>query len=159
MTAFGAKFCTPANEVAVCGGAGLCLPGGICKNSVAGTVGGKASWVNFTGTSYDGALNGTGSGYTAANNLCGAGNHVCTAEDVLSLYAQGIAPITGAGWINAGPPGYTARGNDCGGWTSNDGSYLGRYWNFAALATDGKQGWMRPCNVTGILKLPFACCK
>lgn len=111
----------------------------------------KPSFQCFTTASYDGDQ----TDYDAADALCNAdcsGSHVCRVDEVLTMYSQdaGTLPVTGEGWVNGGPPGYTADANDCLGWSSNALGDYGRYWDFA-----NKQGWMRGCVNT----LKFACCK
>ncbi len=100
------------------------------------------------------AYDGDQTDYEGANALCSAGyssSHVCTVNEILSIINIGGAIIdTGEGWVNDGPPGYTADANDCKGWQSNALGVLGRYWDFSTM-----QGWMRGC----VNSVKFACCK
>jgi hypothetical protein len=109
-----------------------------------------ATWMGFTTLTYDGNQ----TDYYGANALCNAdyaGSHVCTVDEMLSLVNSGAAlPATGEGWINGGPPGYTANANDCQGWSVNAVGNYGRYWDFV-----NDQGWMRGCSNS----VAFACCK
>ena len=115
-----------------------------------------------TVTTYDGTLNDgavdRGDGYIVANTLCGAGRHICTAEEMLVSVRcstadspiRGMAPSTQT-WVLAGPPGFTADANDCNGLTSNLIGEIGRAWIFNA---DGGRGDGLTCNALR----SFACC-
>lgn len=113
-------------------------------------------YVGQTTIAHDGAQ----SGYKNANALCAAavsGSHVCTTSEILeTIKCKPVLPNTGQTWISNGPPGYTARANDCVGWTSNTGSgaeiAYGAIW---AWDDKGGIGWVTTCNQT----LKFACCK
>lgn len=105
--------------------------------------------------------NGARGGYTSANALCAAsiaGSHVCTTGEILETIKcnQPSLPTTDQAWISNGPPGYTARANDCTGWTSTSPSgsttVYGAIWAFDA---SGGVGWVTTCNQS----LKFACCK
>ncbi len=121
-------------------------------------------YVGQTAATYTGDLNGAANvGYDDANALCNTaipGSHVCTTAEILETIKCNRAslPTTGMAWISSGPPGYTARANDCVGWTSTspspvDGSTVyGAIWAFDA---NGGIGWVTTCNMT----LKFACCK
>jgi len=120
-------------------------------------------YVGLTEASYTGNLNGAANvGYDDANALCAAtipGSHICTASEILETIKCNRAslPTSGQAWISNGPPGYTARANDCTGWTSTspaaDGSTVyGAIWAFDA---NGGVGWVTTCNMS----LKFACCK
>ncbi|MEY4723710.1 MAG: hypothetical protein RLZZ324_1223, partial [Candidatus Parcubacteria bacterium] len=121
--------------------------GGSCSNR---------QYVGMTAATYDGSRG----GYVNVDALCNtfsAGSKACSAEEVMNSYKCGGAAIgaaSGSAWVNAGPPGFTALGNDCDGWTTNaaSGAY-GRYWTFVA-ATGGK-GALINCNNA----LKYACCK
>lgn len=114
-------------------------------------------YVGQTAATYDGARG----GYDDANALCAAavaGSHVCTTSEILETIKcnQASLPTTDQAWISNGPPGYTARANDCTGWTSTSPSgsttVYGAIWAFDA---NGGVGWVTTCNQT----LKFACCK
>lgn len=114
-------------------------------------------YVGRTGSTYNGARG----GYASANALCAAsvaGSHVCTTSEILETVKcnQASLPTADQAWISNGPPGYTARANDCTGWTSTSPSgpttVYGAIWAFDA---NGGVGWVTTCNMT----LKFACCK
>jgi hypothetical protein len=114
-------------------------------------------YVGQTAATYNGARG----GYASANALCAAsvsGSHVCTTSEILETIKcnQASLPTTDMAWISNGPPGYTARANDCTGWTSTSPSgatiVYGAIWAFDA---NGGVGWVTTCNMT----LKFACCK
>ncbi len=108
------------------------------------------SFEGFTAATYDGDQG----GYEAVDAVCAAEyplSHVCQDMEILWMINQNKAlPDIGEGWVNGGPPGYTADANDCKGWSSAALSVYGRYWDFV---TD--QGWMRGC----VNEMKFACCK
>lgn len=123
-----------------------------------------------TATSYDGTLNGTGTGYINANALCvgtfGAGAHVCSSAEIMNSLkcSSPTSPIRSASWndtdgvfedawIQDGPPGFTAPANDCGGWRSSAGTSFGRIWRLDA--TTGGRGFLTTCNQA----IQFSCCK
>ena len=114
-------------------------------------------YVGQTAATYNGARG----GYTSANALCAAsiaGSHVCATGEILETIKcnQPSLPTTDQAWITNGPPGYTARANDCTGWTSTSPSgsttVYGAIWAFDA---SGGVGWVTTCNQS----LKFACCK
>lgn len=116
-----------------------------------------AVYVGQTAGTYDGSRG----GYDDADALCAAtiaGSHICRTSEILETIKCNLAslPTTGLAWISNGPPGFTARANDCRGWTSNVGSgaeiAYGPIWEFTA---DGGIGWVSTCNMT----FKFACCK
>lgn len=120
-------------------------------------------YVGQTQASYTGNLNGAVNvGYDDANALCAGsvpGSHVCATGEILETIKCNRAslPVTDQAWISNGPPGYTARANDCTGWTSSspagDGATVyGAIWVFDA---SGGVGWVTTCNMA----LKFACCK
>lgn len=101
-------------------------------------------------------------GYSDANGKCDAvykDTHVCTVEEILTIFntnPDNLIGIEGEGWINGGPPGYTANANDCRAWQvsalhADAPSYYGRYWDFNL-----NEAWLRRCTYD---QLPFACCK
>jgi hypothetical protein len=148
--------------------------GTLSWSSAANACSGR-QFVGLTPSSYDGNLDATSpsspalaaTGYLAADALCNAynpGSKVCTAEEVMNSIkctnngsAALIATFTQSGWVNGGPPGYSASTNDCVGWTSDSGaaSVKGRIWTFAA--TTGGQGWLSFCDA--ISRRQFACCE
>jgi hypothetical protein len=119
-------------------------------------------YVGQTAASYTGNLNGAVNvGYDDANVLCAGsvpGSHVCTTGEILETIKCNRAslPVTDQAWISNGPPGYTARANDCVGWTSTSPSgptiVYGAIWAFDA---NGGVGWVTTCNQS----LKFSCCK
>lgn len=121
------------------------------SGTVTGQGGGTAcKWMGLTALSYDGndALT-----YAGADALCVAnyaGSHVCWVDEIGYLLRKGSLPAAGEGWINDGPPGYTANANDCIGWSTTANFTYGRYWDFV-----NKQGWLRGCASS----VQFACCK
>ena len=97
--------------------------------------------VGFTSGTYDGNIsNGSLIGYNAANAICATeipGSHFCLKSEVLKGIANGNASITGTYWFQNGPPGFTANADDCVGWTSNDNTFLGPFWNWDVNAQAG----------------------
>lgn len=135
------------------------------ENNVIMTAAGDLNSRRCFGSVYVGqtplAYDGSRGGYDDANALCAAafsGSHVCTTQEILETIDcnRSSLPTTGMAWILNGPPGYTARANDCRGWTSNTGSgseiAYGAIWAFDA---NGGVGWVTTCNMS----LKFACCK
>lgn len=127
---------------------------GIIVDPVGGGGGGGpvtyTTWQGLTTSTYDGNQ----TNYAGADALCSAdyaGSHVCSVEEILWLQRSGSTlPGAGEGWINDGPPGFTANANDCRGWSINAVGNYGRYWDFA-----NAQGWMRGCSNS----VAFACCQ
>jgi hypothetical protein len=121
-------------------------------------AGGSTSvFVGTTTASYDGNISYSGSiGYRAANLICNAqytGAHFCQTGEILNtIVANQISTFSGTAWIAEGPPGYTANSNDCSGYTTNDNTYLGAFWEL--LSTSGGKGWLTNCAQTK----PLACC-
>ncbi len=99
----------------------------------------------------------TNGGYlNANNNFCsGGGMHICSAQEIINSYENGVSAVTnatGVAWINNGPPAHTDTFvNDCGGWTSKDPAQYGAVWNFTS-----RQGGIQPCNAANH---GFACCR
>jgi len=121
------------------------------ENVTVGTI------VGFTASSYDGDISsGPDIGYVAANKICDAeygGSYFCTVHEI--LYTLRINwSFSDTYWIANGPPGYTANADDCQGWTSNDNTFLGPFWNFDGNA---QGGYGRLTNCAQLKKL--ACCK
>ena len=138
---------------------------GVGENNVTMTAAGDIDSRRCFGPVYVGqtaaTYNGARGGYTSANALCAAsvsGSHVCTTSEILETIKcnQPSLPTTDQAWISNGPPGYTARANDCTGWTSTSPSgattVYGAIWAFDA---SGGVGWVTTCNQS----LKFACCK
>jgi len=131
------------------------------------------AFLGITNTKYTSAIQ----GYDGANAICdnatgvdgfdGDGSHVCAVNEIMALYSRSDNtlpdPGTGVrGFVNGGPPGYTAFANDCGGWTKTDSTYLARFWNFDKTSVYGEQGWIIECNhgeLSDGLELGFTCCK
>ncbi len=113
----------------------------------------SVSIINLTSSTYDGNItNGSLKGYEAANFICNAeflGSHFCTTDDIITIIAdQNISAInsfssSATAWIIEGPPGYLANANDCLGWTSDTGTYLGPFWVFDE--DGGGMGWLVNC--------------
>ncbi len=120
---------------------------------VSGIVG---LYVGQTGGTYDGSVG----SYQVANDACalGAGDledsHICTSMEIMNTYNHNpsiLVGLTGAMWINSGPPAYTtAAPNDCNGWTNSTNEFFATSWNF-----DINFGTASSCN----LVQTFACCK
>jgi hypothetical protein len=98
---------------------------------------------------------------TSSPSTTYAGSHVCTAMEIINTYnnyPSVFDTLTGTdvrGWINNGPPGYTATpANDCGGWQVADGTKYGAIWLFNSTIAP-KQASLQTCNNS----YPFACCK
>ncbi len=111
-----------------------------------------------TASSYNGNITfGADTGYKAANAICNnefPGSHICQTDEILNTINGGaISGFTGTAWIANGPPGYMANANDCIGFTNNNPTSLGPFWEF--LSTNGGRGWLTNCSVTK----PIACCK
>jgi len=99
------------------------------------------------------ASDGNAGGYREANLLCPAGQHVCTAEEIIRSIACGVTlPSSGSGWVSGGPPGFTAAANDCAGWMTNDPGALGRIWVFTET---GGRGAQTLCDSS----IGFTCCR
>ncbi|MFA7718062.1 MAG: hypothetical protein WC875_05085, partial [Candidatus Absconditabacterales bacterium] len=125
-----------------------------------------AKFIGVTSSSTTGAFS-TGSlvGYQAANDLCAdqyAGSHYCQMDEVISTINQSLDSFSGISnaWAAEGAPGYTSDSNDCRGWTSANGSYLGAWWEFSTdggstIASGGGQGYLTNCAVSQ----PIACCR
>lgn len=134
-----------SNDTVVCGD--LEVQGNV---HFQGSAGFEPIFAGLTLLTYDGnQVN-----YDTADSRC-EGNfpdsHVCRVGEILHMINNDVVlPIAGEGWINGGPPGFTANANDCQGWSTNAVNNFGRYWDFA---TD--QGWMRGCTNA----VAFACCK
>lgn len=131
----------------------LCL-GGNCQSSWASD---STIFYDVTNTSYDGNMN----GYSGANTHCSSefeGTHLCSVQEILNtINSKNVSLIiawSGTAWIAGGPPGYTANANDCKGFTSNEGSNLGKFWDFDDTTPEG-MGWMTNCANSK----PLACCK
>ncbi len=137
----------------------LCI-GEDCKSTwtaiVAAGGGTKAVYVGSTSGTYSGNNSGV-PGYNQAYILCEAaysGSHVCTPDDMLSNIKFGtLYPSTNV-WIFAGPPGYIASANDCGGRTKNVSTSLGAYWEATTTEYTKGRGFLMECQKT----LNIACC-
>jgi hypothetical protein len=119
-----------------------------------------SKFVGTTSVEFDGAFatttpDGTFDGYKAANILCGyeyAGSHFCRTYDILaSIEQDDTSGWGGRSWVAEGPPGFTSSSNDCTGWTSNDPTAYGAWWEFKP---NGGAGWLIYCDYTR----PLACC-
>ena len=118
-------------------------------------TGGKFN--HLTGSPYDGNQG----GYPTVNGYCGAGQHICTPDEILRTIVCAPAtldapfwPIGTSAWVANGPPGFTSpAANDCSGWTSNAASSYGAFWQLTAAGT-GK-GLATSCS----LSLKVACCQ
>ena len=123
----------------------LVVNGASIKNSTFGSI------VGYTVSSYDGNIsNGSLNGYVAANEICNSeysGSHFCLKSEVLKTISNGNYNFSGTAWFQNGPPGYTANADDCSGWTTNDNSYLGPFWNWDANSQAGK-GALTNCAQT-----------
>ena len=124
----------------------------------AGGGGGGGVLQGKTASSYDGNVtSGLDTGYVAINDICNAeyaGSHFCQTDEVLNtINSEDISGFSGTAWVAEGPPGYIANANDCIGFTNNNPTSLGSFWEF--LNTNGGQGWLVNCSVTK----PIACCK
>ena len=78
----------------------------------------------------DGASTGNMGGYDGMADYCGAGEHVCSAEELTAWEQNGGG--NRLGWYNGGvsrkyKPG--TQQNDCSGWTSPSTNYGGNLWN------------------------------
>ena len=124
------------------------------------------TFVGTTALTYKGDLTpgGTDRGYFAANAKCDqaiAGSHVCSTAEMLNSIkcATDSAKIKDGGfdgtdgWIQDGPPGFTAPANDCQGWRSSATTDLGRMWRFDS--SKGGTGYLTTCNQL----IVFVCCK
>lgn len=134
-------------------GVGTWQPG---PGTVDECVGGK--YHHVTTANYNGV--GIG-GYTAAAAKCqlggaaNAGTHMCSTEELMRTIVCAAATVTGltsSGWVNNGPPGYTANAsNDCIGWSAAAGAF-GDFWQFNVT---GGKGFATSCASS----LPIICCK
>lgn len=88
-------------------------------------------FLNYTPITTTGNItNGTLKGYLAGNNICDTyydGSHMCTIDEILNTINQNVSNtnFTATFWASEGAPGYLANANDCDGWTSQSGTYLG----------------------------------
>ena len=88
-------------------------------------------FLNYTPITTTGNItNGSLKGYPAANNICDFyydGSHMCTIDEILNTINQNVSNtnFTATFWASEGAPGYLANANDCDGWTSQTGTYLG----------------------------------
>jgi len=105
--------------------------------------------VGTTNSTHSGNIsNGSLVGYSAANKICNdeyPGSHFCLKSEILSTIAAGDYNYSGYPWFQNGPPGYTANSNDCNGWTSSSGDYLGPFWNWELNAQAGA-AFLTPCS-------------
>jgi hypothetical protein len=114
-------------------------------------------FVGTTSVEYDGSFaTGTLSGYKAANDICDAefpNSHFCRTYDILiSVEIGDTSNWDGTrSWVAEGPPGFTSDSNDCNGWTTNDSTKYGAWWEFD---TNGGKGWLIYCDYLR----PLACC-
>ena len=101
-----------------------------------------SSIVGYTNSTYDGNLsNGSLIGYAAGNAICSAefsGSHFCLKSEVLKTISNGYYSFSNTAWFQNGPPGFTANADDCSGWTTNDSTYLGPFWNWDANSQAGR---------------------
>lgn len=125
------------NASTICSGDEVLLGNGSCQSSsdFGGDILNDGLFVNFTLTKTTGNItNGTLSGYSAANAICGfevlAGSHVCTMDEILNSINKNITNqnFTATFRVSEGAPGFTAEANDCDGWTSPTSSALGSIW-------------------------------
>lgn len=127
--------------------------GNITQNGVLFS-GGSAAEPDFVGVSIT-LKNGAQGGYASVDLAeCGAGNHVCTADEMLYVVRNNdaqLASTTGLAWYSSGAPtNPTMIVNDCNGWTFGaDGSIGATIWDF-----DNNKALMSPCNQL----YKFACC-
>ena len=78
----------------------------------------------------DGASTGNMGGYDGMADYCGAGEHVCSAEELTAWEQNGGADRFG--WYNGGVSrkyDSNTQQNDCSGWTSSSSNYGGNLWN------------------------------
>ncbi len=112
------------------------------------------------------------SSYLNMNTKCNAaggaltGSHVCTPDEILASYNQGVAAAlseTGIGIINNGPPGYTVYANDCNGWKVRSDKYNGAKAFGAAWYFTEKNASLVRCDwladTAGKPNYKIACCK
>lgn len=104
--------------------------------------------VGFTASTYSGNIAyGSLIGYAAAHAICDAefsGSHFCLKSEILKSIANDNYSFNGTAWFSNGPPGYLANANDCLGWTSDSGTYLGPFWNWGTNSQAGA-GWLTNC--------------
>jgi hypothetical protein len=127
---------------------------------------GVLSWTNgpvFLGSTS--SYNGSRGGYATANNLCKnssiggrMGSHICTSQDIINSYAQGVLPgttATGMLWVNNGAPGYIkSLSNDCGGWNTSYVATYGSAININRSGLTANSFYSQPCSTS----YSFACC-
>jgi hypothetical protein len=116
----------------------------------------KAVYVGATPSSVTGDNSGV-PGYIQSYALCETaypGSHVCTPDDMLSNIKFGTKYPSTNVWIFAGPPGYIASANDCGGRTKNLSTSLGAYWEATTTEYVKGRGFLMECNKS----LNIACC-
>jgi len=123
-----------------------------------GAAGAVISQIDLTVATPDGNFSSGGFvGYQAANDMCNsefAGSHFCRTDEIVEFIANNsTAAFANTAWIAEGPPGYTSNSNDCNGWTDNDASKLGAFWQF--VPAGGGMGWLTNCAVTKSV----ACCQ
>ncbi|MCF7845090.1 MAG: hypothetical protein K9M03_04675 [Kiritimatiellales bacterium] len=123
-------------------------------------------FVGVTTTTMSGSFS-TGSlvGYQAANDFCAdqfAGSHMCQVDEIITTIDKDVTAFAGSSnaWVAEGAPGYTSDSNDCQGWTSNNNSHLGAWWEFStdagvSVASGGGQGYLTNCAVVQSI----ACCR
>jgi hypothetical protein len=117
-----------------------------------------------------GNVNGYYNADTNCRNQYGADAHVCRVEEIMESINCSAAgdPIRSAalngnrGWINGGPPGFTAYATDCDSWTTHavtNPPRYGRVWEFSS--TTGGVGTLTACTTAGPTGngLQFACCR
>ncbi|MDD5251512.1 MAG: hypothetical protein PHT12_02660 [Patescibacteria group bacterium] len=163
---------TPSYKLDVAGtvrSTGIRMETGAVNNYVlTSDVNGQASWRpmqyadectggkfhHLTAGTYDG--NDLGN-YKNVDNVCDAGNHICTPDEILrTVYcsASGTLPASGNAWVANGAPGFTKpASNDCAGWTSEAANTYGDFWEFQG--DNGGTGYATSCNA----KYPIACCR
>ena len=129
------------------------------ENGTNGINGTFATFVGLTSAAYTGNVtNGTLKGYSAVNNICNLtfiGSHLCEYSEIKGSINSGISLGATTFWFSNGPPGYTANANDCLGFTSSSGSYLGAFWDPTSTTDVYGSGWLTACS--GTKKL--GCCK
>gem|GEM_PF-5795337 len=126
---------------------------GQCLNDIINSLG--VQFMGLTAIAYDGDRG----GYSNVNAACGAGNHVCTSNDML-VVNRNPAIFDGItdkyAWIATGVAGFKDNYlvNDCGGWTSKSVDAYGSIWKIKDETTGGSV-WITQCkNLNKI-----ACCK
>lgn len=113
--------------------------------------------VGFTSAQYDGNFsNSTHTGYTRMHGQCDTeyeGSHMCFEVEVVNTISIGNYSYSGTSWHIKGAPGFTANANDCQGWTNDDSTYLGAFWNWEGNSAAGF-GVLTNCAQTKVV----ACC-